>query len=124
MSGKSDLPEPNKRVSVLLNHTLRRDNEALRTKLEGMEDTDKKRRKEIQTLEERLKTAMNRTDRAEGLLLDFKAVYEKHGVEIQMLREGIEAVQRGNEELVERVERLQWKQESRKSCSILQCRRK
>ena len=64
-----------------------------------MEDTDKKRRKEIQTLEERLKTAMNRTDRAEGLLLDFKAVYEKHGVEIQMLREGIEAVQRGNEEI-------------------------
>lgn len=133
MTKKSELPAPNKPVSVLLNHQLRRDNAAICPRLDVIETSGNEFRAEIKALKEgvedilpaqlqvldsSLKAADEKreaeiqtlreevktaVDHAQGLARDFKAADEKHRVEIQMLTEGMEAVKRKFEDISEQI---------------------
>lgn len=137
MTKKSELPAPNKPVSVLLNHQLRRENAAICPRLDAIEAAGNEFRAEIKALREGVEDALptqlqvldsslkaadekrgaeiqtlreevkTAVDHAQGLARDFKAADEKHRVEIQMLTEGMEVVKRNFDEISERVKALE-----------------
>lgn len=137
MTKKSELPAPNKRVSVLLNHQLRRENATIRPRLDAIEAAGNEFKADIRALKEGVEDtlpaqlqvldsgfkaadekreaeiqtlreeAKTAVDHAQGLARDLKAADEKHRVEIRMLTEGMEVVKRNFDEISERVKALE-----------------
>ncbi|KFY53624.1 hypothetical protein V496_07427 [Pseudogymnoascus sp. VKM F-4515 (FW-2607)] len=101
MARTSDLPEPNKAVSILVNHQLRCENRALHDKQVDIEDANKKLAEEMQVLREGVEeTLPARLQQLEG---GVKAVDERCTAKIQTLGDEVKTTQHTHTQAVARV---------------------
>lgn len=91
MARTSDLPEPNKAVSILVNHQLRCENRALHDKQIDIEDANKKLAEEMQVLREGVEETL--PARLQQLESGVKAVDERCKAKIQTLGDEIKTAQ-------------------------------
>ncbi|KFY24520.1 hypothetical protein V493_05190 [Pseudogymnoascus sp. VKM F-4281 (FW-2241)] len=89
MADRSSLPPPSKATSYILNYSLYRENKALHLELEGIKDSNKICREEMQALREDVDKTLSTHQHA--LNSTVAAADERRGAEIQAMRDEMKA---------------------------------